>query len=120
ACGLPVEELSPAQMLKEEPALNPRIDRCFWVSDGVGYGYLATSVTARSAADHGATVLPHHAVAELIVENGRVRGAICRNERGEPVTITADVTVSASGPLAGKIAALAGIELPLVPGKGTM
>lgn len=120
ACGLPVEELSPAQMLKEEPALNPRIDRCFWVSDGVGYGYLATSVTARSAADHGATVLPHHAVAELIVENGRVRGAICRNERDEPVTITADVTVSASGPLAGKIAALAGIELPLVPGKGTM
>mgnify|MGYP001335317944 CR=1 FL=1 len=119
-CGLPVEELSPAQMRKEEPAINPRIDRCFWVSDAVGYGYLATSVTARSAADHGATVLPHHDVVELIIDNGRVRGAVCTDGRGEKVTIAADVTVSASGPLAGKIAALAGIHLPLVPGKGTM
>lgn len=120
ACGLPVEEISPAQMRKEEPAIHPRIDHCFWVSDAVGYGYLATSVTARSAADYGAAILPHHAVTELIVDNGRVRGAICHNARGETVTITADVTVSASGPLAGNIAALAGIHLPLVPGKGTM
>lgn len=119
-CGLPVEEVPPAQALKEEPALNPRIEHCFWVADGVGYGYVATSATARSAADHGATILPHLAVVELLIENSGVRGAICRNERGEMVTITADVTVNASGPLAGKIAALAGIDLPLVPGKGTM
>lgn len=120
ACGLPVEDVPPTQMLKEEPALNPRISHGFWVSDAVGYGYIATSVTARSAADHGATVLPHHAVESLIVEGNQVRGAVCRNPQGERVTITADVTVSASGPLAGKIAALAGIDLPLVPGKGTM
>lgn len=119
-CGLPVEEVPPAYMLKEEPALNPRISRCFWVSDAVGYGYLATSVTARSAADYGATILTHHAVEEMICEGGRVLGVVCRNERQEKVTIMADVTVNASGPLAGRIAGLAGIDLPLVPGKGTM
>lgn len=120
ACGLPVEEVAIAQMLKEEPALNPRINHCFWVSDAVGYGYVATSVTARSAADYGATVLPHHLVVELIREGGRVLGVVCRNDQGETVRITADVTVSASGPLAHTVAEMAGIDLPLVPGKGTM
>jgi glycerol-3-phosphate dehydrogenase len=120
ACGLPVEEVPPAQMLKEEPALNPHISHCFWVSDAVGYGYVATSVTARSAADYGATVLSHHGVEELICDGSRVLGAVCRNDRGDWVRITADVVVSASGPLAAKIASLAGIHLPLVPGKGTM
>jgi glycerol-3-phosphate dehydrogenase len=120
ACGLPVDEVPAAQMLKEEPALNPRISHCFWVSDAVGYGYVATSVTARSAADYGATVLPHHGVEELICDGRRVLGAVCRDEKGELVRIMADVVVSASGPLAGKVAEMAGIRLPLVPGKGTM
>lgn len=120
ACGLPVEEVPIAQMLKEEPALNPGITQCFWVSDAVGYGYIATSVTAQSAADHGATILPHHRVVELIHDNGRVRGAVCENTHGEQVTIHADIVINASGPLAAKVAAMAGIRIDIVPGKGTM
>ncbi len=120
ACGLPVEELPVAQMLKEEPALNPRISHGFWVPDAVGYGYIATSVTARSAADYGATILPHHTVVELIMEGDRVCGARCLDSQGTPLTIHAQIVVNASGPLAATVAEMAGAPLDIVPGKGTM
>lgn len=120
ACGLAVEDVPVAQMLKEEPALNPAISHCFWVSDGVGYGYIATSVTARSAADYGARILPHHAVVELLVDNSRVTGAVVHNGRGEATTIQAQMVVNASGPLAAAIAHMASVPIDIVPGKGTM
>jgi glycerol-3-phosphate dehydrogenase len=120
ACGLPVTEAPVAQVLKEEPALNPAISHAFWVSDGVGYGYIATSVTARSAADHGATILPHHAVVELLVDDHRVTGAVVRDPQGDATTIMAEFVVNAGGPLAATIARMASIPIDIVPGKGTM
>jgi glycerol-3-phosphate dehydrogenase len=120
ACGLPVTEAPVAQVLKEEPALNPAISHAFWVSDGVGYGYIATSVTARSAADHGATILPHHAVVELLVDDHRVTGAVVRDAQGATTTIMAEFVVNAGGPLAATIARMASIHIDIVPGKGTM
>lgn len=119
-CGLAVERVAVAQMLREEPYLNPAITHCFWVPDAVSYADAATSTTARSAADHGATILTHHRVHDLLRENGKIRGVIAENARGETVTIHADYVVNATGPLAGKIAALAGIPINIVPGKGTM
>ena len=39
---------------------------------------------------------------------------------GEDVTITADLVINAAGAWAGRIAALAGVEVKIIPGKGTM
>jgi glycerol-3-phosphate dehydrogenase len=119
-CGLAVESVSIPQMLKEEPALNPDITHCFWVPDGVSYAYISTSSTARSAVDHGATVLTHHTVTELIQEGNQIVGAVCENAQREKVTIRADFVVNSAGPLAHSVAALANIPLNIVPGKGTM
>jgi glycerol-3-phosphate dehydrogenase len=119
-CGLAVERVDVTQMLREEPSLNPKITHCFWVPDAVSYAYLSTSITARSAADHGATILTHHRVIDLLHDNGKISGVICQNARGEEVTIRADFVINATGPLAGKIAALADIPIHIVPGKGTM
>jgi glycerol-3-phosphate dehydrogenase len=119
-CGLAVERVDITQMLREEPNLNPEITHCFWVPDAVSYAYISTSITARSAADHGATLLTYHRVIDLLHDNGKISGVICQNARGEEVTIRADFVINATGPLAGKIAAMADIPINIVPGKGTM
>ena len=50
--GIPCEEISIAQMLKEEPLLNPDIARCFRVPDGSADSFLAgeSNVLIRQAA----------------------------------------------------------------------
>ncbi|MGD2047975.1 MAG: FAD-dependent oxidoreductase [Chloroflexota bacterium] len=119
-CGLAVERVDVSQMLREEPSLNPEITHCFWVPDAVSYAYISTSITARSAVDHGATILTHHQVVRLLQDGSKISGVACKNARGEEVTIHADYVVNATGPLAGKIAAMADIPINIVPGKGTM
>lgn len=119
-CGLATERVAIAQMLKEEPSLNPAITHCFWVPDAVSFAYISTSITARSAVDYGATILTHHRVAGLLQDNHRVSGAVCENARGETVTIDADHVVNATGPLAAKVAAMVDVPIHIVPGKGTM
>ena len=118
--GLPTAPVPVAHLLYEEPSLNPAISHAYWVSDAVSYAYIATSTTAQSAVDYGARILTHHAVVGLERDNGRVSGAVCQDRYDEEVRIQADYIVNAAGPLAAKIAALAGAPLSLVPGKGTM
>ena len=120
ASGLAVEGVEISQMLKEEPHLNPEITHCFWVPDAVSYAYISTAITARSAADHGATILTHHEVVDLLHDGQTVRGASCVDGNGEAVTIHADYVINASGPLAAQVAAMADIPMNIVPGKGTM
>jgi glycerol-3-phosphate dehydrogenase len=55
------------------------------------------------------------------VEGGAVRGALVKDRRGgEDVRIDADFVVNASGAWAGRIAAMAGCEVTVLPGKGIM
>ncbi len=70
-------------------------------------------------------MLIYHEVVKLLVEGGegdrRVVGAVVRNMvDGEETTIHAAMTINASGAWAGQLAAEAGIEVKVIPGKGTM
>ncbi len=70
-------------------------------------------------------MLVYHEVVNLLVEGGdgdrRVAGAVVRNMvSGEEMTIHAAMTINAAGAWAGKLAAQAGIEVKVIPGKGTM
>jgi len=119
--GIPVEEISIGQMLKEEPLLNPEISRCFRVPDGSADSFLATELNVESARQHGATILNYHEVQTLIRQGNKIVGAVCHDlVRDEQLTIHADVVISATGAWAGKIAATVGLEVQVVPGKGTM
>jgi glycerol-3-phosphate dehydrogenase len=118
---IPVEELSIAQMLHEEPLLNPRIRRCFRVPDGAADSFAAAEANVACARAHGAQARTYHPVERLWVDNGRVTGALCRDlVKDEEVAIRADMVVNASGAWAGRIAALAGLSVPVLCGKGTM
>ncbi len=119
--GIPVEEISVAQMLREEPLLNPKISRCFRVPDAAADSFLATRLNAESARAYGARIWTYHEVRDLMMDGQRVIGAVCYDlVHDEEVRIYADMVVNAAGAWAGKIAAMAGLDVTITPGKGVM
>ena len=136
SAGIPVEEVSIEQMLKEEPLLNPEINRCFRVPDGAADSFAAAHANVACAREYGARALTYHKVIRLLTEDGRpktgpprppssvprrVVGALCHDlVNDEPITIHADMVVNAAGAWVGKIGATVGVEIAIRPGKGTM
>jgi glycerol-3-phosphate dehydrogenase len=134
--GIPCEEISISDMLREEPLLNPNITRCFRVPDASADSFLAADLNAESAAEYGSMILRYHPVQRLIttgvlqqILGGTsasqprpvVCGAICHDlVKDEDVRIEADLVVNAAGAWAGKIAAFAGITVQMTPGKGIL
>lgn len=119
--GVWVEEIPVREALRREPLLNPRIRRAFAVRDGAADSFLATHANADDARRYGAQVLTYHRVVGLERVGDRIIGAVCEDLRsGETVRIHASFTINATGAWAGKIAAMAGLHISVVPGKGTM
>ena len=128
--GIPFEEISIAQMLRQEPALNPKISRCFRVPDASADSFLAADLNVEAARQYGALVLTYHEVIRLITSDrqltsnpgySRVTGALCHDlVADEEISISSDLVVNASGAWAGKIASTVGILVHIRPGKGTM
>ena len=118
---IPVEEISIDQMLRQEPFLNPKISRCFRVPDGTADSFLAARANVESARQHGAQVWTYHQVINLLKQGDRIVGARCHDlVNDEQVTVHAEMVVNAAGAWAGLIAATAGLQVPVLCGKGTM
>ncbi len=125
ATGVPCNEISVAEALRREPLLNQRISRVFEVPDGAADSFLATHATAQAARIAGAQVLTYHEVTGLLVRGAvgdqRVIGARVHDAaRGEDLEIHAELVINASGAWAGRITGMVGIEISVIPGKGTM
>ena len=119
--GVPCEEISIPQMLREEPHLNPGITRCFRVPDASANSFLATQSVAELARQNGAQILNYHEVKKLIRQGDRVLGAVCHDlVRDEDITIQADMVVNAAGAWAGVLAKTADVEVNVRAGKGAM
>jgi glycerol-3-phosphate dehydrogenase len=74
---------------------------------------------AVSAADHGAQVMTYHEVTGLLCDGDRVSGVRVRNlASGEEVAFESQVVANLGGAWAPRIAAMAGAEVRLRPGKG--
>jgi glycerol-3-phosphate dehydrogenase len=125
AVGIPCTEISVAEARRREPLLNPQTRRVFEVPDASVDGFLATHATVQAARQAGAQILTYHEVVDLIVTGSegdrRVSGAHIHNVvTGEMVEVHADMVVNAAGAWSGKLAAMAGIEVNILPSKGTM
>src|SRR5512136_639652 len=81
ACGIEAAEISIAQMLKEEPALNPAITRAFRVPDASSDSFDMLTALGAAIQAQGGTVLTYHEVVGLTVAGGKVTGATVRNRR---------------------------------------
>ena len=119
--GVPVDEVPVADVLRDEPRVHPGIKRAFSVPDAAIDPWKLVWSNVRSAQEHGARILTYHRVLSLEVAGGRVTGAVLHNERsGEEIRVQAHVVVNAAGAWAGQVAALAGCEVQVLPGKGVM
>jgi glycerol-3-phosphate dehydrogenase len=119
--GVPVDEVPVDEVLRDEPRVNPGIKRAFSVPDAAIDPWKLVWSNVRSAQEHGARILTYHRVLSLEVTGGKVTGAVLHNERsGEELRVHAEVVVNAAGAWAGQVAAFAGCEVQVLPGKGVM
>lgn len=119
--GIPVEEIAVADALRREPLLNPEIRRAFLVPDASVETWEACQSLVDTAAEFGAETLVYHRVVDLLVDHGQVKGAVVKNVlTGEDTTIHADMVVNAAGAWSGHIAGMAGCDVTVHAGKGTM
>ncbi|PWH15704.1 MAG: anaerobic glycerol-3-phosphate dehydrogenase subunit A [Ardenticatenia bacterium] len=119
--GIPIEEVSVGQVLREEPYVHPDIRRALRVPDAAADSFVATRATVHSAREYGAYTWNYHPVVKVLKRNGCVTGAECLNLcMGDKVRISAHLVINAAGAWVGEICALAGIKIPIVCSKGSM
>jgi len=120
-CGIPAETLTGREAREREPALAESVERAVAVPDGAVDPYLLTIATAVGAADHGADVRTDAAVTDLVVEDGAASGReVVGVELDGGERLDADHVVNAAGAWAGRVAALASVDVEMRPSKGVM
>ncbi|MEA3376757.1 MAG: FAD-dependent oxidoreductase [Chloroflexota bacterium] len=120
-CGIPSEVISGEKALELEPALSPEVRHAVIVPDASIDGWDFCVGNVASAKEYGAQTFLFTEVTNILRENDRVLGVEAEDvSSGEKYRVEAEYVVSATGPWAGEVAALADIEVPMVLGKGTM
>lgn len=112
---IPTEELTAEEARCKVPALTEAVEAALEVPDGVIYPSWLVGATAESARRHGATIWTDSAIEDVLLDGDRIVGVEASGER-----IEADHVVNAAGAWVGKVAGLAGIDVPMAPTKGVM
>lgn len=122
ATGVPAQEVSVAEALRNEPRLNPGILRAIEVQDGSVDGWQLVWGAAHSAMAYGAQILTYHRVTKIEQTGGAVSAVHCTDLKGdEDVVIECGFVLNCAGPWAGQVAAMAGAHpVAVVPGRGIM
>lgn len=119
--GIPAHEMSVPQALALEPNLSPTIRAAVRMPDGVFEPFRFCLYFLATAQANGARVLTYRQVIEIEHDQSAVRGIQARNLRtGTVERIGADVVINAAGPWSGKVAQLAGCDVPVAPTAGVM
>ena len=130
ACDIPVDVLTASEAREREPYLARDIDRALSVPDAAIDPFRLCVANAADAVRHGARIETHTEVTDVLVDEGEVVGVEVRHDsgRGErthyrPATterIRADHVVNATGAWAGRVGALADLEIEVRPSRGVM
>ncbi len=121
-CHIPIEELKPAEALKLEPNINPKLLSAFLIPDGTFDPLRLALAFAATAKSNGAKFRTYHNVTGLMMDGkGSVVGVKVTNRAtNRPEEIRADVVVNATGAWAGEITEMAGVDAPVRPTPGIM
>ena len=121
ACGIPAQEMAPEAALRLEPNLNPKIRAAVRVPDGVFEPFRFCLSFLATAMSNGATVRSYTEVVAIERNGAAVTGVrVWDRVRKREEVIGCDLVVNAAGPWAGRIAAMAGVSVPVVPTAGVM
>lgn len=119
--GIPVEKISIAKALEEEPYINKNAQAVYRVPDGAVDGFTMIVDVTADAVSRGSKVLTYHQVVDMIMRQNKVVGLKVQNvNTGEITEIYADHVINASGPWGGIVAGLAGIDIHMVNNRGLL
>jgi glycerol-3-phosphate dehydrogenase len=119
--GIEIDEVPAAEAGRREPLLTNRLARAFAVPDGTIEPWGLVGGNVESASEHGATIRRYTRLIGVGVEAGRVAWVELEDvATGERERVEAGFLASAAGYWAGRVAALAGVEIDMAPGWGTM
>ncbi len=119
--GIDAKKLSATQTLKLEPALTPEVRGALQVPDATIDAWRLAMYFFATARRNGARLHPFCEVQWIDTRAGRVTGVeILDYKTQKTSTVEGDVVVNAAGAWAGRVAALAGIDVPVQPGPGVL
>ena len=120
-CGISTEELTPNHALAIEPALHPDLKAAIRVPDATLDAWRLPLHFYATAKANGARIHSFSQVIGFHKSDGTITGVrISDHQTGREYDVQGDLFVNAAGAWAGKICALADIQLPVQPGPGVM
>jgi glycerol-3-phosphate dehydrogenase len=118
---VPCEEVPVADVLRREPALNPAIRRAFRVPDASLEPWQLIEANIADARSRGSDALAYRQVVAMERNGAHIASVSIADIRtGSVDRVAPRIVVSTAGAWAGRVASLAGAELAMAPGKGTM
>lgn len=122
ACNIPIEELKPAQALKLEPNLNPRLLVAFTIPDGTFDPLRLALAFAATAKSNGARFYLYNQVEELLFNGkGDVEGvSVWDRTTNERRQLRGDIVINATGAWAGQITSKVKSAVSVRPTPGVM
>jgi len=118
--GIPAREVTVAEARSWEPAISGAARRAVWVPDGCFDAWRVPASFLSGAASLGARLRNFTEAVAVEVSGGAARAVIVRSPDHIEETIQCDYVVNAGGAWAGKIGALAGLDIPVTPAPGAM
>ncbi len=120
-CDIPVEAIDGDAARELEPGLAPEVDGALRVPSATVDPLKLTAATAASAEAAGATIRTGMDVVDIPIEGDAVAGVEVEPTAGGPTEfVAADHVVNAAGAWAGRVAALAGVDVEVVPVGGAL
>lgn len=119
--GIPAAEVKLSEIQVREPLLNPRISRAFEVRDASLDSFDLSHALHDGIVGVGGRVLLRHRTEEIFVKGDRATGALIHDlSSGERFRLDTEVIVNAAGPWSREVGRLAGFDIPITLGKGSM
>lgn len=121
ACRIPIDELRPADVLRLEPNVNRQVLVGFMVPDGTFDPLRFALAFAATAKANGTRFRLYTEVKSFLMSGTTVTGVhVWDRNTGLEEDLYADVVINAAGPWAGRVAAMAGANVPIRPTPGVM
>jgi glycerol-3-phosphate dehydrogenase len=119
ACGIQATEITPEALFAREPNISREVRRAAIIPDAIVEPMRYALSFAATARVNGARFLRYTEVKEMLMEGSRVTGVRVQDRVTNDVyDVTGDMVVNAAGPWADKVAAMAGIHIPLALSPG--
>ena len=119
--AVPTKRLDREAALRMEPGLNPDLRFAIQVPDATMDPMRVPLRFFATARRNGAEIKTFTEVVEITTAGGTVSGVKVRDHAaGREYEIGADIVVNAAGPWAGKVAAMAGVTVPVVISPGVL